>query len=66
MLVSVCCIESPVPLLAPVIPVTGFTVHVKVTPGALDDNAMLVWLPLHMEDMAGVAVAAGIGLTVME
>jgi hypothetical protein len=64
--VSVCPIEFPVPALAPVnVPALVVTVHVNVEPATLLVNAIAVVLPEQIVEAAGVAVATGIGFTVI-
>ena len=55
----------PFPLLAPVILALEEMVHEKVELATVDDKPILKLVPLQIESMLGVAVAAGIGLTVM-
>jgi hypothetical protein len=64
--VSVCPIEFPDPALAPVnVPALVVTVHENVEPATLLVNAIAVVLPEQIVDAAGVAVATGIGFTVI-
>jgi len=62
--VKACVMLLPTPAVAPVTPV-WFTVHEKVVPGILLDNAMAV---VSLEQIAcdgGVAVIIGFGFTVI-
>ena len=55
----------PLPAEAPLAPVCEVTVHANVVPATLLVNAMLVAVPEHIVCVAGVAVATGVGLTVI-
>ena len=62
--VSTCAIELPVPLDAPLAPVE-VTVQLNVVPATGEVSAMDGATPLHTVCEDGVAVTAGVGLTVM-
>ena len=66
LLVNVCEIGDPVPLLLPpsVMPLAVATLHAYVVPSTLLLRAILGALPLQIATVAGVAVTTGIGLTV--
>ena len=64
-LVSACAIELPDPALAPDTFAEEDTVQEKVVPATRLESAILVDCPEQMACVAGVATAAGMGLTVM-
>jgi hypothetical protein len=65
-LVNVCEIDPPEPAEAPVsVPALVVTVQVNVEPATLLDNTIPVTSPEQIIGAAGVAVAVGVGLTVI-
>ena len=61
---KVCAIVEPLALLAPDTP-DWVTVHAYVVPVTVLVNAIDVAVPEQMVDVAGVAVATGVGFTVI-
>lgn len=65
MLFSVWTIVGVFPFDAPVTAAGALTVQLNVVPEMFDDSWMLVWVPVQIVSIAGVAVATGRGLMVI-
>ena len=61
---KVCAMEVPDPAVAPDVP-DSVTVHAKVAPAGTEVRAIPVAVPEQIVCAAGVAVATGVGFTVI-
>lgn len=63
-MINVCAMEEPLPFVWPLTEPDTEVVQAKVEDATFDVRLTVVGMPLQMVEVAGVAVAVGLGLTV--